>query len=707
MENFESFRVQLYDAIDAGLSSSEEVREQLEALWQQLDVPPSPVVTEAFKECWNDTYRATMSTTYFLYLILRPVCILVWIVLQNVWAVILEHGGRSLQQAFKQFKTACIWFYNFQLSLTWKQILGEIVSLSAIVGSYYLYKWLQRQSYWSRAVAFVQDKKHRLVEGYTKFVHRVAQVSTVLALSLPHLFFLAACIGIRVLTPTFARWIVHDTILTDLLSVYYPFMCTLFLVTHRRHPTKGGTSTAATSCSKKNKKDDDENVDATATATATKPKNGKITNDPSTSSLRRRKTSSMPPAKKSNSSGGDVNSNVPAEYSRDNLTPTGRGGTRINVSSSSPGKAGMSPQDSTTYWLRYWHVFGIVQAVGMFLSSIPIFGSFVMRHPLLLLLTAELKTLFFVWLFGMEWILPSSKDAFLAEALPLRLVHRFVTPILLKFYTTVSDAVPQKLWQTWVVSKSETLLQAFVLIRVLSTERKDWIVNTLKESRSLIVPSVTLFMPGFITQFGVALVQYILPSAKSAQARGDPKRVLYLQYWIMNCMFSALLSIFSGVIWWVPFSTHLIFIAWCYLALPDTIRVYYDIIESDLAAFGILKVTGKVASDINDTTTAKLLSAVTSRLPSASSSDDNDVTITDRNTEANANSNNNVNGNGDDSLPELEAKTSTLKLSQDEPENENSTPTKPARGRSSGGGGTFSATTGLEDNNVKSDKKTN
>mmetsp|Transcript_11657 Transcript_11657/g.27916 ORF Transcript_11657/g.27916 Transcript_11657/m.27916 type:complete len:705 (+) Transcript_11657:81-2195(+) len=704
MENFEAFRDQLYVAIDRGLSSSEEVREQLEALWQQLDVPPSRVVTEAFKECWNDTYRATMSATYFLYLILRPVCILVWIVLQNVWAVIQEHGGRSLQHAFKQFKTACIWFYNFQLSLTWKQVLGEIFSLSAMVGSYYLYKWLQRQSYWSRAVAFVQDKKHRLVEGYTKFVHRVAQVSTILALAMPHIFFLTVCIGIRVLTPTFARWIVHDTILTDMLSVYYPFMCTLFLVTNRRHPTKAGATISSTPSGKNNKKDDDNNIDTTTTAT--KPKNGEKKNDSSTSSLRRRKASSTSPSKKSNSGGGSANGNVPAEYSRDTLTPTGRGGTCTNVSSSSRGRSGMSPQDTTTYWLRYWHVFGIVQAVGMFLSSIPIFGSFVMRHPLLLLLTAELKTLFFVWLFGMEWILPSSKDAFLADALPLRLVHRFVTPILLKFYTTVSDAVPQKLWQRWVVSKSETLLQAFVLIRVLSSERKDWIVNTLKESKSLIVPSITLFMPGFITQFGVAFVQYILPSAKSAQARGDPKRVLYLQYWIMHCMFSSLLSIFSGVIWWVPFSTHVIFIAWCYLALPDTIRVYYDIIESDLAAFGILKVTGNVASDINDTTTAKLLSAVTSRLPSASSSDENDITKTGSSTATNDETANNKNSNknGDDSLPELEAKTSTLALSQDESDNEKSTTTKSAR-RS--GGGTFSATTGLEDNDVKSDKKTN
>jgi hypothetical protein len=518
-------------------------------------------------------------------------------------------------------------------------------------------------------------------QSYTKFVHRVAQVSTILALAMPHSVFLAACIGFRVLAPAISRWVVHDTFLTTLLSVWYPLLCTLFLVTSRRHPNNDSNSNVedqegkeTNGSAKKTKRssrsssddDDDKDVDAKKGYT-----NSNGTSTTNSSSFRRRKRTSN-----GSSDGSGVNSNVPAENSRSNLTKT-TGGTKSsstgNVSFSAPGRLGMSPQDSATYWLRYWHVFGIVQAFGTFLSSIPIFGSFVMRHPLLLLFTAELKTLFFVWLFGMEWMLPSSKDAFLADALPLRLVHRFVTPILLKFFSSVSDAISEKQWQNWVVSKSETFLQMFVLVRMLSSEQKEWIVHVLKESRGLLIPSITLFMPGYITQFGVAFVQYILPSAKSAQARGDAKRLLYLQYWIMHCMVAALLSVLSGVLWWIPFSTHGIFILWCYLVLPHTIRVYYDIVEKDLAAFGILKISGGPA-DINDTTTAKIFSAVASRLPSASD---------------------NIN-DGDDSgsIPGLGAKTSTSSTQEDESDNEHADPTTRTDSV------TITAKTGLDDDDI-------
>lgn len=303
-----------------------------------------------------------------------------------------------------------------------------------------------------------------------------------------------------------------------------------------------------------------------------------------------------------------------------------------------------------------------------------------MRHPLLLLLTAELKLLFFVWLFGMEMLLPSSKDTFLANALPLRLVHRFITPILLRFVAIVSDAVPEKRWHDWVVSKSEGLLQMFVLVRFISVERKDWILHALTEARSLVIPSISLFMPGFVTQFGVVYVQYLVPSAKSAQARGDGNKVLYLQYWIMHCILAGILTwpAVLSVLWWIPFSTHLIFLLWCYLVLPKTIQIYYNILEYDLAAFGMLKVSGGPAS-INDTKTAKLLNALASRLPSASNDDGTEGNGGDENVDQG-----NQNDNGDESIPGLATKT--LSTQDDE-----------SVAVSEDGAATISATTGLAD----------
>jgi hypothetical protein len=169
-----------------------------------------------------------------------------------------------------------------------------------------------------------------------------------------------------------------------------------------------------------------------------------------------------------------------------------------------------------------------------------------------------------------------------------------------------------------VVSKAQSLMEMLVMVRFLSQEWKNWIVNVLDESRVLILPSLTLLMPGFVTQFGVAYVQFVVPSAKSSQARGDVMKLLYLEYWVLHCMVAGFLNWFSGILWWVPFSTHIIFILWSYIVLPPSIREWYGVLESELIAFGLLKGTKPDSvMAVNNTKTARLFHSLASRLPSA------------------------------------------------------------------------------------------
>merc|ERR1711865_908715 len=105
--------------------------------------------------------------------------------------------------------------------------------------------------------------------------------------------------------------------------------------------------------------------------------------------------------------------------------------------------------------------------------------------------------------------------------------------------------VPKDVWEHYVVSKIKTVLGAFVMIRILSEPWKDWLVHVIEESRVLTVPSITLLMPGFITQIGATYVQCIVPSAKCADPKnGQPLKLVYLQYWILHCIVSGLLSYF-------------------------------------------------------------------------------------------------------------------------------------------------------------------
>jgi len=157
-------------------------------------------------------------------------------------------------------------------------------------------------------------------------------------------------------------------------------------------------------------------------------------------------------------------------------------------------------------------------------------------------------------------------------------------------------------------------------------------------------------MPGFMTQFGVTYVQYIVPSAKSADAKGDGMKLVYLQYWILHCTVTGLLSQLGGLLWWIPLSTHIIFLLWSYLILPQAIRKIYSIIELELFTFGILKRRGRNNNEnddapppvisVSDTKTVKFLNSFLSRLPTATNDTDDD----------NSNSNSNSNSSDNNKL---------------------------------------------------------
>jgi hypothetical protein len=429
------------------------------------------------------------------------------------------------------------------------------------------------------------------------------------------------------------------------------------------------------------KKYDDIDHDPSKETTTTAKSNKK--NDTSNgSSLRQRK----PTATSQNKDSSVANSAVPAAYSRANLASTRNG---VSMPSSSSDTS--SPQATTAYWLRYWYIYGFVHAVGLFCSMIPIFPRIFKlvlgRYPIFYLLTDEIKLLFFVWILGMEYFLRNmtmtsattttnkADTSLLAEALPLTLMKRYVTPLLLQIHEKVSEAVSEPKWNnSYIISLVKRVLEAFVLIRVCSKETKDRLVHVAEELRVIAVPSITLFMPGMITQFGLLYVQYIVPSSKSAQARSDSVKLVYLEYWIIHCIVNGILAWFSNILWYIPFSTHLIYVLWCYLYMPKHIRQVYEIVEDELVAFGILKGNDFSSVDVNRTKTAKLFNALTARLPSASS----DVNYGEENKQQleeppvnNANNDDKLQAkknedSGDDSLPDLATKTSSAHEESDE-----------------------------------------
>eukprot|EP00526_Cylindrotheca_closterium_P004904 CAMPEP_0113609830 /NCGR_PEP_ID=MMETSP0017_2-20120614/4701_1 /TAXON_ID=2856 /ORGANISM="Cylindrotheca closterium" /LENGTH=615 /DNA_ID=CAMNT_0000518675 /DNA_START=111 /DNA_END=1958 /DNA_ORIENTATION=- /assembly_acc=CAM_ASM_000147 len=576
-------------------------------VYGQLDIPFWDDYSEAFHQSSADLIQACQSSFKFLDLTLRPFLQLLFIILSGLFELLLKKGLISLQKGSEQAKAGIIWFYKFQRSLTKEQVLGEIGIVGCLFAIYFLRKWLKRQTYWTRGMKWVSNQKRKVKKSYTNAVKHLSEVSLVLAMTVPHLFFLGIVVASKILLPRrILEWVVHETYMTTAMCLWYPFVSTLVLIHSRRQEGKSP----------------DENQ--TLVAKAGEKSAGKATKNKTSAELKI-STSNKSRLEKKTSKGSSRQSDT-----------------------------------SASFWLQYWITYSIIQAFGQVCHMVPVFGRFVAKHPFFQSLSAEFNLFFFVWVFTMEALMGgNTEDAFLAQASPLKLTTRYLNPVILDLDTVVSQAISAEKWKKLVFSKAQRILDVFVMVRFLSEERKDWLLHILEESRVLLIPSITLMMPSFATQFGVAYVQYIVPSAKSARARGANSQFLFLQYWVLHCMFFGLLTWLAPVLWWIPFSTHVMFIAWCNLSFPKTIDKYYAVLEMELVTFGVLSGTSGIA--VNDTRTAQLLNAISKRLPSSQDGDSVKSAKTDGNASSTA------------SVPDLSSEKSTTSLSSAREKDANTT----------------------------------
>jgi hypothetical protein len=440
----------------------------------------------------------------------------------------------------------------------------------------------------------------------------------------PHLVFLGSSLAFKIIFPNVLSWLAVETYATALLSIWYPMIWTIGWIHSQRNPedpVEEPTPNKSVSVEEQVQRLD------TQKKSTSKPSPTKSKRQPSYM----RATAAQQLRAETTQTRGTRTGIYPR------TTPTKK------VEPSSPIRSAEKQQrrlqevstmlDPTDYWIRYWIVYACVQAAGRVLFLTPIIGRILTKHALLVSWTAEAQLVFFIWIFGMEQIMAQvasqNEDGVFAQALPLKLVYDKLAPVLIKLQAVVSEAVSEEMWQSMVISKTRKVLEVFVLVRFLSVPWKDWLLHVLEQSRALLVPSITLLMPGFITGFGVAYVQYIVPSSKSVQTHNDSAtKLLYLQYWVLNCFLSGWLAWFASLLWWIPFSTHVTYLLWCHLSFPRTITQYYDILEFELIAFGILSKQGQegmAVPSMEEARTMRFVKVLAARLPSATMDGSNEL----------------------------------------------------------------------------------
>ena len=308
-------------------------------------------------------------------------------------------------------------------------------------------------------------------------------------------------------------------------------------------------------------------------------------------------------------------------------------------------------REEANFWLHYWIVLALFAGATRLSTYTPIVGRILSRSVWVKTSLAELELAFYVWIFGLPSVLTSTsttEDDFRKsyETRPLQLIINRLKPVVIKTYEGTSGIIPESTWKA-LSDKANSFLELAVMMRLLSKERRDQLIHALEHSHPVLIPAITLLMPGF-TKYGILYITTIVTTARSSPAvNGSLDRIMgRLEYWVLHIVVAGLLNWWKGLLWWIPFSGHAIFFLWCHLQTPKVTEAWYDVFEQELQAFGLLR-GAKKDTTVKDTVTAAVIQRIVNSLPSANDSDDNNgqpPTRTDDDDDDNDNINNNSGG---------------------------------------------------------------
>lgn len=393
----------------------------------------------------------------------------------------------------------------------------------------------------------------------------------------PHAVFGASAVGMSVFLPSVVSMMAHPGVIS-LLSWWYPILCTVTLL----HES-GGQKPGADGTGGNNDKENEE--PASAAAEKGTPHRDKHQKQRTPLGSKTPQTSGFFPMttpkadrKKKRQSMGEILSVVTSTES--------------------------TLEEELDYWLRFWMVRGTALAIKA------LFGYFVPRS--FSIICQNLEFFFYMWIYALPFIVPQTIGGqVLPEARPLPVMVAYLSPSARFLHDQVASLVPAQTWNNTVVATASRFLDLAVFMRLLSQGTADWLVHVLHESRPLILPSFTMFMPGMITQYGAIYVQFVPMISRSTHGQN---RELFLKYWVLNAIFGAALQTFSSILWWIPFSSHVSFLTWCYLCIPHSIERWYGSLHEELSDFGLLP-GSESAKDFSSTKVGQLCNILLDVVP--------------------------------------------------------------------------------------------
>lgn len=165
------------------------------------------------------------------------------------------------------------------------------------------------------------------------------------------------------------------------------------------------------------------------------------------------------------------------------------------------------------------------------------------------------------------------------------------------------------------------------------------------ESISVLPAIVSLFMPAFMVRYGIIWCSLLVPAANSAKANfnkvvataaeseaegakkkgekgktttrvdqaDDDNQVRWLKYWVVFAVASSFLRLISGILAWIPLSTHFVLLFWLSTSLPGlgVCTKVFNFIVNEGVGWGFFSKKGwEGSSNGKDTVVARGLRAL-------------------------------------------------------------------------------------------------
>lgn len=617
---------------------------------EYLEIPPFHLVKEQFLIAYRDILQASRSSCIFLEVVSRPLLIIISVVSRYLFIILrvvaqhtIYHAILALKEAWRQLITASRWFIAYQKTLSTTTIYMEVAFIFMLIGLYAIRKYIQKKRYVERVTKWYQQKRANVVLKYNRVVDKVAQTSMILALLLPHLLYIFAMGTVKYFLPGVVRYFATKTLLCDLIKFYIPFARTISTLHQwRSFDLLSVVGSNSEDCAEQSKS----------------AKSGYL------SIIRKKRDEKV---KKSD---GRTNCNDDKSEEDCNVRPR-------NSRTRFTNEHRLVFEDALNL-LKYWIVVGILTAMLQTMKLLPIFGrilsnisfkqnssrlpwkqkrlSWLNRVKPSAEFFQEMSLLFFIWL----RLLPTSFtgtqkgdsiDILQAKTMksksdgmahisscPVDILYNFLSPAVAAIVSSQNNLMEtvgtkNKGESGSIIKRAAAwctkFLDVMVWTKLIRESSRNKIISTLTECSDLIPAMVTLLMPGYFTSYGVIYVQLVVPVANSsksiralsrAKTNADMLNKMnsisrFLQYWIIEEVMSWILSSFYPILVWIPLSQHFVLLLFTYAQLQVTTQYLYNIMESELVAFGILHAHSfHNVGDFNDTVTMKVFNSVAKRI---------------------------------------------------------------------------------------------